>query len=230
MESYKGYRYPIEIISHAVWCYYRFSLSLRDVEELLLARGISVSYETIRTWSKTWGVLYAAGIKKRQARLGNKWHIDEMQIKISGQRYWLFRAVDEQGHELDILLQARRNRKAVVRFFKKVLKGCQYVPDVVVRDKLKSYIKPCKYLLPSSEHRSHKRLNNRVENAHQPTRRREKQMIRFKTAASANRFIAIHGQVRNLFRVGRYTQSASNKRTRIAEALQAWRDISLQVA
>ncbi len=226
MNRYKRYRYPIEIISHVVWCYFRFAISLRDVEELLFARGIIVSHETIRTWSYKYGNLYAAGIRKRKAIKGDKWHIDEMCIKIAGQRYWLFRAIDQDGYELDILLQPRRDKKAVIRFFKKVLKGCKYTPRIIITDKLKSYHAPRKVLLPNTEHRTHKRLNNRVENAHQHTRRRERQMVRFKSAASANQFIAIHGQIRNLFMVGRYKTSSSNRRSNLSKSLHVWDNIA----
>ena len=192
----------------------------------MFARGVLISHETIRTWSKKYGKLYAAGIKKRKAIKGDKWHIDEMCVKISGQRYWLFRAVDQNGYELDVLLQSRRNKKAVIRFFKKVLKNCQYIPRVIVTDKLKSYKVPCKLLFPNTQHRTHKRLNNRVENAHQPTRRRERQMIKFKSAASANQFIATHGQVRNLFNINRYNNSSAERRACLAEALNIWDDIA----
>ena len=201
-------------------------MSLRDIEELMFARGVMVSHETIRTWSSKYGSLYASGIKKRKPAKGDKWHVDEMCIKMNGQKFWLFRAVDQFGYELDILLQARRNKKAVIRFFKKVLKGCQYTPRVIVTDKLRSYYVPCKSLLPKAEHRSHKCLNNRVENAHQPTRKKEKQMIRFKSPASANQFLATHGQVRNLFMVGRYKNSSSLRRDILSNSLHTWDDIA----
>ena len=226
MDKYKRYRYPIAIISHVVWCYFRFCLSLRDIEELMFVRGFLLSHETIRTWSKKYGSLYAAGIKKRKAIKGDKWHVDEMCVKISGQRYWLFRAVDQNGYELDVLLQPRRNKKAVIRFFKQVLKDCQYVPRVMVTDKLKSYKLPCKLLLPNTQHRTHKRLTNRVENAHQPTRRRERQIIRFKSAASANQFVATHGQVRNLFNINRYKYSSDDRRSCLSKALDVWHNLA----
>lgn len=226
MLKYKRYRFPISIISHVVWCYYRFSMSLRDVEELMLARGIKISYETIRTWSIKYGNLYSAEIKKRKPAKGDKWHIDEMCIKMNGQRFWLFRAVDQFGYELDIMLQPRRNKKAVIRFFSKLLKDCQYIPRVIVTDRLRSYYAPCKGMFPKTNYRKHKGLNNRVENAHQPTRKREKQMVRFKSAASAQQFIAAHGQVRNLFMVGRYNSSASSRKIRIAESLGIWDSIA----
>lgn len=149
---------------------------------------------------KKYGKLYAGGIKKRNAIKGDKWHVDEMCVKIAGQRYWLFRAVDQDDYELDVLLQPRRNKKAVIRFFKKVL--------------------------PNTQHRTHKRLNNRVENAHQPTRRREWQMIKFKSAASANQFIAVHGQVKNLFNMSRYKHTSGDRRDYLSQALSIWDNIA----
>ena len=229
MDKYKRYRYPVEIISYAVWCYYRFIMSYRDVEELLLARGIVVSYETLRQWSNKFGVEYANKIKKRSPKRGDKWHIDEMCITFNKKRYWLFRAVDQNGYELDILLQPRRDKKSVTRFFKKVLRGCQYVPRVVVTDKLRSYNQPIKTLLPNTDHRKHKRLNNRVENAHQPSRKRSMQMVKFKDPPSANRFLAVHGQVRNLFNVGRYSNTANVRRIKLKTALENWQSIASQV-
>ena len=152
-----------------------------------------------------------------------------MCITFNKKRYWLFRAVDQNGYELDILLQPRRDKKSVTRFFKKMLKGCQYVPRVVVTDKLHSYNKPIKALLPNTDHRKHKRLNNRVKNAHQPSRKREKQMVKFKDPPSANRFLAVHGQVRNLFSLGRYNNTANVRRIKLKEALENWQNIASQV-
>lgn len=223
---YKHYRYPIAIISHAVWCYYRFSLSFRDVEELLACRGIYVTYESIRQWSTKWGTTYANRLKKRKMQTGSRWHIDEMCITIRGEKHWLFRAVDEQGYELDIMVQPKRDKKSVIRFFKKLLKGSHYIPKIVVTDKLSSYKEPIASLLPNSLHRSHKRLNNRVENSHQPTRRREKQLIQFKSPLHANNFSFIHGQVGNLFATGRYKNPASLRKTNLTKALATWHKIA----
>ena len=137
--KYRGYRYPIEVIGHAVWLYHRFALSLRDVEELMVARGVVVSYETIRSWCAKFGPDYANQLRRRRARPGDKWHLDEVFVKINGTTHYLWRAVDQHGDVLDILVQSRRNAEAAKRFFRKLLKGLRYVPRVIVTDKLASY-------------------------------------------------------------------------------------------
>lgn len=168
--SYAGYRYPAEIISHAVWLYFRFTLSLRDVEELLAARGIVVTYETVRQWALKFGQGFGNEIRHRQPRRSGKWHLDEVFITIEAKRHYLWRAVDQEGYVLDILVQSRRNKRAAKRFFCKLLKGLQYVPRVIVTDKLRSYGAARKEILPGVEHRQHRYLNNRAEVSHQPTR------------------------------------------------------------
>ncbi len=178
---YKGFRYPQEIISHAVWLYFRFSLSYHDVEELLAERGIIVSYETIRKWSRKFGQAYANQLRRRRARTGDKWFLDEVFLKINGKTQYLWRAVDQDGNVLDILVQSRRNKAAAKKFFRKLLKDCQYVPCVMITDKLGSYEAAKKEVMPSVEHRRHRRLNNRCENSHQSTRQRERTMRRFKS-------------------------------------------------
>jgi putative transposase len=161
------YRFPAEIISHAVWLYYRFSLSYRDVEELMAARGIVVTYETIRQWCHTFGQHSANQLRRRRAQTGDKWHLDEVFLTINGKLHYLWRAVDQHGNVLDILVQSRRNKRAAKKFFRKLLKGCQYVPRVLITDKLGSYGAAKKEVLPSVEHRQHKRTGNRAENSHQ---------------------------------------------------------------
>ncbi len=174
--SYKGVRFPPEIIAHAVWLYHRFSLSFRDVEELLFARGIIVTYETVRQWCRKFGQAYANQLRRRRPRPGDKWHLDEVFLKISGKTHYLWRAVDQQGNVLDILVQSRRNKGAAKKFFRKLLKGCEYVPRVIITDKLGSYGAAKRECLPGVEHRQSRYLNNRAENSHQPTRRRERVM------------------------------------------------------
>ncbi len=174
--SYKGFRFPREIISHAVWLYHRFSLSFRDVEELLFARGIMVTYETVRQWCRKFGQAYANQLRQRRARPGDKWHLDEVFLKINGKTHYLWRAVDQQGTVLDILVQSRRNKGAAKKFFRKLLKGCEYVPRVIITDKLGSYKPAKREVLSGVEHRESRYLNNRAENSHQPTRRRERVM------------------------------------------------------
>ena len=145
----KGYRYPIEVIGHAVWLYHRFALSLRDVEELMVARGVVVTYETIRSWCAKFGPDYAAQLRRRRPRPGDKWHLDEVFVKINGATHYLWRAVDQHGDVLDILVQSRRNAVAAKRFFRKLLTGLRYVPRVLVTDKLASYQVAHREVLPS---------------------------------------------------------------------------------
>ena len=166
--SYKGHRYLVEVISHCVWLYFRFPLSLREVEELMLDRGIVVSYETIRRWCAKFGQTYAVALRRRQPRPGDKWHLDEVFIKINGEWKYLWRAVDQDGNVLDILVQSRRDKAAARRFLRRLLKRTGVVPRVVVTDKLRSYGAAHREVMPSVEHRSHKGLNNRAENGHQP--------------------------------------------------------------
>ncbi|GAC1355337.1 MAG: hypothetical protein NVSMB42_13650 [Herpetosiphon sp.] len=172
--SYKRHRYPAEIIVHTIWLYYRFSLSFRDVEELMAVRGVILSYETVRRWTLKFGQQYANELRRRRPQPGNKWHMDEVFLTINGKTAYLWRAVDQHGTILGILVQSRRNKKAAKQFFRKVLKGCQYVPRVIITDKLPSYGAAKREILPGVEHRQHKRLNNRAENSHQPTRQRER--------------------------------------------------------
>jgi len=169
--AYHGFRFPAEIISHAVWLYHCFSLSLRDVETILAQRGIVVSYESIRAWGLRFGRAFANTLKRRRPRPGDKWHLDEVFLRIRGKLHYLWRAVDQHGTVLDVLVQSRRNTKAAKRFFKKLLKGLQYVPRVIVTDKLRSYGAAKRKILPGVEHRQSRYLNNRAEVSHQPTGR-----------------------------------------------------------
>ena len=167
---YAGFRYPAEIMSHTVWLYHRFTLSFREVEDILAERGILVSYETIRQWCLKFGSQYAAELRRCRPQPGDKWHLDEVRVVINGETYWLWRAVDQNNQTLDILMQKRRNKRAARRFFKKLLKDLRYAPQVIITDKLRSYGAARKELLPGVEHRQHKDLNNQAEISHQPTR------------------------------------------------------------
>ena len=180
--SYHGYRFPSEIISHAVWLYYRFALSFRDVEDLLAQRGITVTYETIRQWCLTFGRDYARTLRQRRGRQGDTWHLDELFVTLNGRQQYLWRAVDEDGDVLDILVQSRRNRRAAVRFFRKLLKRQGCVPRRLITDKLRSYPAACRRVMPSVVHHSDQFANNRAEVSHQATQQRERQMRRFKSA------------------------------------------------
>ena len=228
--AYAGYRFPGEVISHAVWLYFRFPLSLRMVEEMLAARGIIVSYETIRRWALKFGQECASRIRRRLPRAGDKWHLDEVAIKIAGVQHWLWRAVDQTGMVLDVLLQSRRDKRAAKRLLRKLLKRQCRAPRVLITDKLPSYGAAKKELMPGVEHRRHKGLNNRAENSHQPTRRRERQMKRFKSAGQAQRFLSAHDQVNNLFHLRRDHVSASEHRAARARAFETWTEISGVVA
>src|ERR1700757_1178632 len=176
--SYAGHRFPVEIISHAVWLYFRFPLSLRMVEEMLAARGIIVSHESVRQWALKFGQEFANQIRRRLPYAGDKWHLDEVAIKIAGKKHWLWRAVDQDGIVLDILVQSRRDKRAAKRLLRKLLKKQRRSPRVLITDKLASYGAAKGEGMPSVEPRKHKGLNNRAENSHQPTRRRERQMKR----------------------------------------------------
>ena len=164
LNPYTHHRFPVEIISYGVWLYFRFCLSYRDVEELLFARGIIVTYEAIRKWCVKFGQPYANQLRRRRPRPGDKWHLDEVFLTINGAQHCLWRAVDQDGYVLDILVQSRRNKKAATKFFRELLKGLRYVPQVIITGKLKSYGAAKRELLPGVEHRQHRYLNNRAEN------------------------------------------------------------------
>ena len=176
---YAGHRYPAEIISHSVWLYFRFSLSFRDIEELLAARGIVVTYEAVRQWCLKFGQQFAKEIRRRQPRPGDTWFLDEVFITIGGRRHYLWRAVDQEGDVLDILVQKHRDKRAAKRFFRKLLKGLCHAPRRIVTDKLRSYGSARKEVLPDVIHDNDKWQNNRAEVSHQPTRQWERQMRRF---------------------------------------------------
>ena len=220
--SYKGHRYPVEIINHCVWLYFRFPLSLREVEELMLARGVAVSYETIRRWCAKFGQAYANQLRRRRPRPGDKWHLDEVFVRINGRLCYLWRAVDQHGNVLDILVQSRRNAVAAKRFFRKLLKGQRYVPRVLVTDKLGSYQVAHRELMSSVEHRRSRYLNNRAENSHQPTRQRERAMKRFTSLRHAQRFLSAFSGISAHFRPRRHLLSATQWRTEIADRFAVW--------
>src|SRR3712207_2555166 len=223
---YAGHRFPAEVIGHAVWLYFRFPLSLRMVEEMLAARGIVVSHETVRQWALKFGQEFANRIRRRLPRAGDKWHLDEVVIKIAGLKHWLWRAVDQTGLVLDVLVQSRRDKRAATRLLRKLLKRQCRAPRVMITDKLGSYSAAKQELVPGIEHRRHKGLNNRAENSHQPTRRRERQMKRFKSPRQAQRFLFVHDQISNLFHLRRDHVSATEYRAARARAFEVWADIS----
>jgi putative transposase len=224
--SYAGHRFPAEVISHAVWLYFRFPLSLRMVEEMLAARGIVVSHESVRQWALKFGQAFANQIRRRLPRLGDKWHLDEVALKIAGKKHWLWRAVDQSGVVLDVLVQRRRDKQAAKRLLRKLLKRQMRPPRVMITDKLGSYGAAKREIMPGVEHRQHKGLNNRAENSHQPTRRRERQMKRFKSAGQAQRFLSAHDQINNLFHLRRDHLPAHQYRAARAQAFQTWAEVT----
>ena len=221
---YHRHRLPAEIISHCVWLYFRFSLSFRDVEEMLAMRGVALTYETVREWCLKFGQTYANGLRQRFPRPGNQWYLDEVFLKINGRIHYLWRAVDQDGYVLDILVQSRRDKKAAKKFIRKLLKRLRYVPRVIITDKLKSYSAARAEVLPSVEHRQQKWLNNRAENSHQPTRFRERLMRRFKSSGHAQRFLSAFGISSSHFRVGRYLYRASGHRAVMKSRFPVWKE------
>lgn len=219
----KRHRFPVSIISHAVWLYHRFNNSFRDIQEQMAYRGVILSHETIRTWCNKFSSCFTEVIKKREHNISDKWYLDEMNIRINGETFILWRAVDSNGYELDVFLQKRRNKKSAIRFLSRLLKSYPS-PRVIVTDKLKSYIKPIRYMCPGTKHRSHKRLNNRVENAHQPTRRKEKILIKFKSPQGVQKVVSLMGKIRNIFaiEIGRYTKTATEQRASFIAAKSIW--------
>src|SRR5208337_841050 len=193
---------PAEVIAHAVWLYFRFPLSLRMVEDLLAGRGIMVSHETVRRWAEKFGRDFANKIRRRAPQFRDKWHLDEVVITISGKKHWLWRAVDQDGFVLDVIVQSRRDRAAAQRLMRKLLKKQGRAPRVLITDKLRSYAAAKWEIMPGVEHRQHKGLNNRAENSHQPTRRREWIMKRFKSPRQVQRFLSTHDQIANDARGG----------------------------
>ena len=220
--SYHGYRFPPDIISHAVWLYYRFCLSFRDTEDLLAQRGVTVTYETIRQWCQRFGPVYARQLRRRRGRMGDTWHLDEVFVTIQGRQQYLWRAVDEDGDVLDILVQSHRNRRAAVRFFRTLLKSQGRIPRRLITDQLRSYAAACRTVMPSVVHVTDQYANNRAEVSHQPTRQRERQMRRFKSAAHVQRFASVHGVVQNLFRVGRHLLRSRHHRVLRQRAFVEW--------
>ena len=224
---YRRHRFPPEVISYAVWLYFRFPLSLRMVEEMLAARGICVTYETVRQWGKKFGKAFADQIRRRAPGRGDKWHMDEVVVSIAGETHWLWRAVDQNGFVLDVLVQRRRDTRAAQRLMKKLLKSAVTPPRVMITDKLRSYGAARRKMGLHLEHRQHKGLNNRAENSHQPTRRRERIMKRFKSAGQAQRFLSVHDQVSNLFHIPYpETATADCRRASRQRAFGIWREIS----
>jgi putative transposase len=224
--SYGGYRFPPEIIQHAIWLYYRFTLSFRDVEDLLAERGIVVFYETVRRWVNHFGPVIAADLRKRRPKPHATWHLDEVYLKSDGRMVYLWRAIDAEGEVLDVLIQSRRNKKAALRLMHKLLKKYAFVPDKLVTDKLRSYAAAAHDLGLTRRHERGRWCNHRAENSHQPTRRRERKMQDFKSTGSAQRFLSVHAAVHNTFDVQRHLTSARTHRAFRTSAMQTWYEVA----
>jgi putative transposase len=172
--NYAGYRFPPEIIHQAIWLYLRFTLSFRDVEDLLAERGISVSYETVRRWVNRLGPVIAADLRKRRPKPSTVWHLDEAYLRIDGRMVYLWRAVDSEGEVLDVLVQSKRDKRAALKLMRKLLKKYGFAPDRMITDDLRSYVAAARDLGIERRHERGRWRNNRAENSHQPTRRRER--------------------------------------------------------
>src|SRR5262249_31911514 len=222
--SYKGYRFPPEIIQQAIWLYLRFTLSFRDVEDLLAERGITVSYETVRRWVNHFGPIIAADLRKRRPKPHMTWHLDEVYLKRDGRMVYLWRAVDAEGEVLDVLVQTSRNKRAALKLMRKLLKKYVFVPDKLITDDLRSYAAAASDLGIARRHERGRWRNNRAENSHQPTRRRERKMQGFKSPGSAQRFLSTRAAAYNTFNVQRHLISALTHRAFRAAAMNIWRE------
>jgi len=220
---YIRHRFPPEVISHAVWLYHRFTLSYRDIEELLAIRGIHTSYESIRRWCLKFPSHYSKKLRKQQGRLGDLWYLDEVFVSIGGKRQYLWRAVDQDGDTIDVMVQSRRNKRAALRFFRKLFKRQGSLPWKVMTDKLRSYSSALREIAPSQIHITNQYANNRAEVSHEPTRQQERQMRRFKSPGQAQRFLSFHGLVNNLYRQQRHLLSAVHYRILRDQSFTTWK-------
>lgn len=221
---YRGFRFPKAIIRYTVWLYLRFTLSLRDVEELLAERGIVVTYETVRIWVARFGPLIARCLRRRRGPSSGTWHLDEMFVKIAGRQMYLWRAVDSEGEVLDMLVQGRRDKRVALRLMRKLPKRQRMAPAELVTDRLRAYGTVARELGLTAEHIQGKRKNNRAEGSHVPIRLRERKMQGFRSPGSAQRFLSAHAAVANTFSTCRHLISATTHRQFRAEASATWRE------
>ena len=222
MNTYKRHRFPPDIISYAVWLYYRFNVSHRDIEDLFAERGITVSHESIRLWCIKFGAQYARLLQRRHRGYGDTFYTDEVFVKINGKQHYLWRAVDQDGEVVDVFLQSRRDGAAAKRFFKRLLKSHSGEPRKIVTDKLRSYGVAHRELIPECIHETSRYANNRVERSHENTRVRERGMRKFKSKVQAQRFLGIYVSVSNLFNLGRHLVSADHYRNLRRSAFTEW--------
>ena len=225
MNIYKRHRFPPDIISYAVWIYYRFNLSHRDIEDLLAERGITVSYETIRLWCIKFGARYARRLKRKHQGYGDTFYIDEVFVKINGKQHYLWRAVDQDGDVVDVYLQEKRDGAAAKRFFRRLLRSHGEEPRKIVTDKLRSYQFAHREIIPEAIHVTDRYANNRIEQSHEATRVRERGMRKFKSKVQAQRFLDALAAVQNLFNLGRHLVRAEHYRSLRAGAFEEWRRV-----
>ncbi|MCW2240573.1 IS6 family transposase [Azospirillum canadense] len=220
--SYARHQFPPTVIQHAIWLYLRFTLSYRDVEELLAERGVNVSYETVRRWVVKFGPAIAGNLRRQRPRPSPRWHLDEMVVKIGGRLMSLWRAVDDEGEVLEVLVQRRRGKAAALKLMRKLLKKHGFAPTQVTTDKLRSYGAAFREIGLTDRHEQGRRQNNRAEVSHQPIRRRERKMQRFKSPGSAQRFVSLHSATYNTFNLQRHLISRRTLRTFRAQAMAEW--------
>ena len=225
--SYRRHRFPSIVIQQAVWLYFRFALSYRDVEDMLAERGIDVSYETVRRWALKFGTIIARKLRRGRPLPDGRWHLDEVFVSINGRQVYIWRAVDGEGEVLDILVQPRRDRKAALKLMRKLLKKQGITPTTFVTDKLGSYGAALRELGVARRHDTGRWRNNRAENSHQPLRQRERRMKRFKSSRSAQRFLSIHAAVYNVFNIQRHLISRRSLRVFREQATQTWRQATI---
>ena len=222
--TYARHRFAPVIIQHAVWLYFRFALSYRDVEDLLAERGVDVSYETVRRWALKFGRLYARRIRRRRVVHSGRWHLDEVFVRIGGRIHYLWRAVDDEGEVLDMLVQSKRDRKAALKLLRRLLKR-RSAPAAIVTDRLRSYGAALRDLGLADLHVFGGRSNNRAEVSHQPTRQRERQRRKFRTPGSAQQFLSTHAAVYNQFNVQRHLISRQTLKDFRDDAFSGWREV-----
>lgn len=222
MSTYKRHRFPPDIISYAVWLYYRFNFSHRDVEDLLAERGITVTRESIRLWCIKFVAIYARRLKRKHRGYGDNFYIDEVFVKINGKQHYLWRAVDQDGEVIDAYLQAKRDGAAATRFFRRLLRSHGDEPRKVVTEKLRSYPVAHREVMSETIHSTQQYENNRAEQSHEATRVRERGMRKFKSTKQAQRFVRAHAVVGNLFNLGRHLVRAEHHRDLRVSAFQEW--------
>ena len=225
---FKRHRFPSEVICHAVWLYARFTLSYRDVEDLLAERGLDVLYETVRRWFLEFGAPITRNLRHMRPTPSDYWHLDEMVIVIRGRHHWIWRAVDNEGEVLDFLVQSKRNAKAALKVMRKLLKKQGWTPTRITTDKLRSYHVATRIFGLTAEHIDSKRANNRAENSHQPVRRREWKQQRFKSPGAAQRFLNIHSSVYDTFYVQRHLLGRTTFKRFRSAALNVWESASAE--